>query len=142
MGTKQNQKNNIIMTSKTTTTIATKVFCTLQVEGTHRWPDCPIYEVDYLRDNHRHVFHIKATKAVSHNDRDTEFIVMKHNIIEYLANKYVQFHNTHKMHVFGAMSCEMIAAELLNTFELVECEVSEDGENGAIVTSTEVWLNG
>jgi len=35
------------------------------------------------------------------------------------------------------MSCEMIARELIEHFNLSRCEVSEDGENGAIVTRTE-----
>lgn len=111
-----------------------KVFCNLQVEGMHNWPGCPFEEVDYLRSAHRHIFHIKATKLVSHDDRDTEFIMMKHRIVEHLTSTYVDHGNTHQVHSFGSMSCEMIAQELITKFGLIECEVSEDGDCGAIVT--------
>ena len=109
-----------------------EVYCTLQVEGTHSWPGCPFDEVAYLRDPHRHMFHIKAFKKVSHNDRDTEFIILKHRIQEYFFNKYHM--PMQQLCVFGAMSCEMIAEELITEFRLSQCEVNEDGENGAIVT--------
>ena len=39
------------------------------------------------------------------------------------------------------MSCEMIARVLLDEFNLSRCEVSEDGENGAIVTYVETPLS-
>jgi len=119
------------MTSKLTNT-QTTVFCTTQLDGTHNWPECPFDEVAYLRDPHRHMFHIKATKIVTHTDRDTEFIMLKHQVIEYLRNKY--YNNLMHCYEFGAMSCEMIASELFVEFGLIECEVSEDGENGATVT--------
>ena len=112
--------------------MVTEVFCTLQVEGTHCWPECPFDEVAYLRDPHRHIFHIKAYKVVTHSDRDVEFIMLKHSIQQYLRHNYYKSHL--KCCVFGAMSCEMIASELVALFELSKCEVSEDHENGAIVT--------
>lgn len=107
----------------------TQVYCTVHVEGVHHWPDCPFDEVKYLRDPHRHMFHIKAFKPVSHDDRDVEFIMLKHEIAEYLRDKY--WHEEGKCLYFGAMSCEMIARELIDEFELSVCEVSEDGENGS-----------
>lgn len=115
--------------------IKTEVYCSLQVEGTHCWPACPFDEVAYLRDPHRHMFHIKAYTTVNHDDRDVEFIMLKHTIEYYLKKKY--YHSTQKMCVFGAMSCEMIARELIELFDLSRCEVSEDGENGAILTVVE-----
>lgn len=123
------------------------VYCTLQVEGTHNWPNCPYDEVDYLRVPHRHMFHIKAYKPVTHSDRDVEFIMLKHRIESYLLTSYgkpiMGDHNweicDNKMIcVFGAMSCEMIAEELIEKFGLSKCEVNEDNENGAIVEVTEV----
>ena len=116
--------------------IKIEVFCTLQVEGTHSWPGCPYEEVAYLRDEHRHMFHIKAYKSVIHSDRDVEFIMLKHEIQIYLHTMYYWAKN--KIHRFGAKSCEMIAQELIDNFELSRCEVSEDGENGAIVEVTYV----
>lgn len=109
--------------------IITEVFCTLQFEATHNWPGCPFEEVKYLRDPHRHVFHIKAYKLVTHSDRDVEFIMLKHMIQNYLNDQYPS-------HEFGAKSCEMLAHDLIERFELSRCEVSEDNENGAIVTLT------
>lgn len=112
-------------------TITSEVYCTLQVEGLHHWPGCPFDEVAYLRDPHRHVFHIKAHTIVGHDDRDVEFIMLKHEIARYLEEKY--WNEELKLHLFGAMSCEMIARELMETLHLSRVEVSEDGENGAVL---------
>lgn len=118
-----------------------QVYCRLQVEGTHSWPNCPFDEVAYLRDRHRHVFHIKAYKQVTHSDRDVEFIMLKHEIKNYLEARYYSYdisngntitQGTH-LHEFGSMSCEMIAKELIEQFDLSACEVNEDDENGAFV---------
>jgi len=119
-----------------------EVWCTLQVEGTHNWPECPFDEVSYLRVPHRHIFHIKAYKIVTHSDRDTEFIMLKHKIKKYLIGRYWSGWEKNKelgksglgLCEFGSMSCEMIAEELCNEFNLSRCEVSEDEENGAIIT--------
>ena len=35
--------------------------------------------------------------------------------------------------MFNSMSCEMLANELIDEFDLYSCEVNEDGEGGAIV---------
>jgi hypothetical protein len=108
-------------------TFTYEVFCTLQFSATHCWPDCPFDDVAFLRDPHRHVFHIKAYKQVSHTDRDVEFIRLKMAIERYLQFKYV-------VGDFGAKSCEMLAEELILRFNLSKCEVSEDNENGSLVT--------
>ena len=115
-----------------TVQVSTEVYCTFQIEGLHHWPGCPLSEVSYLRDLHRHVFHFKAFKKVSHDDRDVEFIVLKHKLQNYLLQKYSN--SEYNMCEFGAQSCEMLAKELISKFNLSRCEVSEDGENGAIVT--------
>lgn len=115
-----------------TVQIATEVYCTLQVEGLHHWPGCHIDEVSYLQDKHRHVFHIKAYKKVGHDDRDVEFIQLKHKILSHFYDGYFDSH--FKLFDFENMSCEMIAKELIAKFNLSRCQVSEDGENGAIVT--------
>lgn len=111
--------------------MGTEVYCTLQVEGLHCWPGCPFDEVAYLRDPHRHVFHIKAHKPVFHDDRDTEFIILKHQIWNYLRLQY--YNQQTKTCDFGAQSCEMIARELVDQFGLTKADVNEDGENGAVV---------
>lgn len=114
----------------------TEVWCNVQVEATHNWPGCPFDEVSYLRDLHRHVFHIKAYKKVTHSDRDQEFIMLKHQIADYL--HFVYFDEKQKLCVLNAMSCEMLAEELIMQFDLSRCEVSEDNENGAVVNARDV----
>lgn len=111
--------------------IKTEIFCTIQFEGIHSWPNCPIEEVKYLRDPHRHIFFITAHKEVSHNDRDVEFIWLKHRIEEYLKETYPN-------NDLGSTSCEMLANELASKFDLMKCKVSEDNENGAIVKRTQM----
>jgi len=123
-----------------TVKISTEVYCTLQVEGQHCWPECPFVEVEYLRDLHRHLFHIKAIKKVTHDDRDVEFIMLKHKIENYFYENY--FNEDIQMMSFGSMSCEMIAKELITKFNLLRCDVSEDGENGAIVSVTGIVTDG
>jgi hypothetical protein len=105
----------------------TVVYCTVLFEGIHCWPECPFEEVKYLRDPHRHIFHIKAHKQVFHDDRDVEFIMLKHQVETYLRDTYPRGR-------MGLTSCEMLGRELMNKFGLIEVEVSEDGENGAIVS--------
>lgn len=102
----------------------------LQVEGLHQWKDCPIQEVAYLKLLHRHMFHIKAVKSVGHLDRDVEIIMFKRKIKRELHTFYdLAF----KCCNFEHRSCEMIAQHLVVQFDLVSCEVLEDGENGSIV---------
>ncbi len=103
-----------------------EIFCTLQFSATHCWPACPFDEVAFLRDPHRHIFHIKAYQKVSHSDRDVEFIILKNAILRYLNNSYPTGE-------FGSKSCEMLAQELILEFNLSQCEVSEDNENGSLV---------
>lgn len=104
-----------------------EIFCTLQFEGIHHWPECPFTEVSFLRVPHRHIFYIKAYKIGSHLDREVEFVMLKREISEYLDSMYPDGN-------LGTRSCEMLAQELCNEFDLNRCEVSEDGENGAIIT--------
>lgn len=108
----------------------TSIVVTLQVEGVHHWPECPLEEVIFLRYKHRHLFYIRLVKEVTHNDRDIEIIMLKHRI-QYFLSRY----KTEKspIHDFGRMSCEDIAEKLLHNFQASEVEVLEDGENGAIV---------
>lgn len=101
-----------------------------QVEGTHCWPECPIDEVKFLRDPHRHMFHIQATKKVGHNDRDVEIIKLKREMQQFLLSCYGDEVGTCD---FGRMSCEDIAELLIEDFKLHSCQVLEDNENGAIL---------
>lgn len=108
-----------------------------QLEGIHRWADCPHEEVSYLRYHHRHVFYFKCEKRVNHDDRDREIIMLKKDMLEYLEEEY--YDADHRTHFFDKMSCEMIARELYNRFDLKSCEVLEDNENGAVYRGVEEW---
>lgn len=109
----------------------TQVWCTTSFIAWHMWLQAPLH-VDYLKHLHRHVFHVKATVKVAHDNRDVEFITLKREVDEYISKTQKQWGNT--------WSCEMaalmIGRELANLkYHVVSVEVSEDGENGAIV----VW---
>ena len=101
-----------------------KIFVTTRFEGFHRWPSAPD-EVAFLRERHRHIFHVRAERVVSHDDRDVEFILFKREI-----ECGIREANTDETLDW---SCERWASYLLERFELSKCEVSEDGENGAVV---------
>ena len=109
----------------------TNVIVKLQVEGIHNWPDAAevFPEVAFLSEHHRHMFHITCKKKVNHDDRDVEFIMFKRDIQEYLYDKY--YKGLVRCHFFKSMSCEMIARELYEKFDLEYCSVFEDNENGA-----------
>jgi len=111
----------------------TNVTINLSVEGIHAWPGIPeeLNEVGFLKFPHRHTFTIKAKKSVTHDDRDLEIILLKRKVSKYLREQY--FSTDAQCLMFGSMSCEMIAKELVQVFGLEYCEVLEDGENGAEV---------
>lgn len=103
----------------------------LKVEWLHCRPTCPIEEVSYLKDLHRHIFHIRCRKTVSHNDRDVEIIQFKHDVELYLSQYRSDIN---RCCVFGSRSCEDIAEELILNFWLTQCEVLEDWENWATLS--------
>ena len=70
-----------------------------------------------------------ARNKVTHTDRDEEFILMQRRIKKQLRNEFGS-----NILEFGRMSCEDIGEWLLEQNEnIYRVEVSEDGENGAIV---------
>ena len=102
------------------------------MEGLHCWSNIPANEeAQYLRYLHRHLFHIKVIIDVTHNNRDIEFLSLKHAVDHYLLNLFPKTINN--VPDMGSMSCEMVAEALLKYFDADYVEVSEDGENGAIV---------
>lgn len=98
----------------------------LDVEAIHCWPNCNIDEVAYLKHPHRHTFQFICRVEVTHNERDVEFIELKHKLKQYLGSKY--YSKIYKCCDFGSMSCESLAEDVLTAFGLVKCIVSEDGE--------------
>ena len=99
-------------------------------EGIHRWKDAPD-EVGFLRDYHRHIFHVKTTIEVKEADRELEFFMVQHRINDIIAE-------FNKKEISGDWSCETIGIHILKELNKLypgrpmTCDVSEDGENGAI----------
>lgn len=102
-----------------------RVFCTLQFEAMHRWPEAK-GSVDYLAHPHRHVFHVRCEKTVYHQNRAIEFITLKAQARGIVDAKL-------KAGGTDTWSCEQWATYLLDMLKLNRCEVSEDNENGAVV---------
>jgi len=100
------------------------IVITTSFEAIHHWPDCPIEEVSFLKNPHRHIFHVTAKFTVSHNNRDIEFIAKKREV-----EQYVDVHFRSKN--LGALSCEDIAEALFSTFNASFISVYEDNENGS-----------
>lgn len=113
------------------------IWVTFSREGIHRYPAAatdPLlctgdeYDVRFLANNHRHIFHFRVAIEVEHSDRAIEFIQFK-RWLEKLYNQDILD--------LDFKSCEMIAEDLyLKIAEKypnrdVKIDVSEDNENGA-----------
>jgi hypothetical protein len=123
------------------------VYCTFRIPGFHNWPDAP-EGMSFLRKEHRHEFHFKITVEVEHDNREIEFLKMKLDCINFVRSLWEV--DIADNLVFDHMSCEMIAEQLLmkliqikkysmqdninDTRRQIIVEVSEDGENGGIIT--------
>jgi hypothetical protein len=116
-----------------------KIWVTFRKEGIHRYPAAATdpqlctageYDVSFLANAHRHIFHFRIWIDVFHNDRDIEFIQFK-RWLEGLYNKDIL--------QLDFKSCEMIADDLYIRIaerypnRAVWIEVAEDGENGCLI---------
>jgi len=116
-----------------------KIWITFRKEGIHRYPAAATdpmlctpgeYDVSFLANAHRHIFHFRVGIDVFHNDRDIEFIQFK-RWLEGLYNKDIL--------QLDFKSCEMIADDLYIQIaerypnRAVTIEVAEDGENGCLI---------
>jgi hypothetical protein len=116
-----------------------KIWVTFRKEGIHRYPAAATdpqlctageYDVSFLANAHRHIFHFRIWIDVFHNDRDIEFIQFK-RWLEGLYNKDIL--------QLDYKSCEMIADDLYIQVagrypgRAVWIEVAEDGENGCLI---------
>jgi hypothetical protein len=125
------------------------IFVTFQKEGIHRYPAAATdpnlctageYDVSFLANPHRHIFHFNVSIEVFHNDRDIEFIQFK-RWLESLYNKDIL--------ELDFKSCEMIGDDLYEQIASrypdrnIEITVSEDGENGATIfySTTKPYLS-
>ena len=116
-----------------------KIWVTFCKEGIHCYPAAATapelktgdeYDVSFLGSPHRHIFHFRVWIDVVHNDRDIEFIQFK----RWLENLYRD--GTLQL---DYKSCEMMSDDLYLQIaarypdRAVWIEVSEDGENGALI---------
>jgi hypothetical protein len=118
------------------------IWVTFQKEGIHKYPAAATdpqlatgdqYDVSFLANPHRHIFHFRIWIDVFHNDRDIEFIQFK----RWIENLYNGNQATLQL---DYKSCEMMADDLYVQIaarypeRCVIIEVSEDGENGCAIT--------
>lgn len=118
------------------------IWVTFQKEGIHCYPAAATdpklatgdeYDVSFLGNPHRHIFHFRIWINVTHNDRDIEFIQFKRWCEAlYMGSDQSILRLDHK-------SCEMISDELHDVISKkypnreIWIEVSEDGENGSFI---------
>ena len=119
-----------------------QIWVTFRKEGIHCYPAAGTdpklctageYDVSFLANPHRHIFHFRVSIDVFHNDRDIEFIQFK----RWLESLY---NGSNTVLEIDWKSCEMIADDLYLQIaatypgRAVTIEVSEDGENGCTIT--------
>lgn len=112
------------------------IWVTFRKEGIHKYPgafDLP--GVEFLANEHRHIFHFRIELQVWHDDREVEFILFKRELEALYSEGTLQL---------DYKSCEMMADDLAYYIKKkypgrnIVIEVSEDGENGCRVEYNEV----
>jgi hypothetical protein len=123
-----------------------RIWVTFRKEGIHCYPAAATdprlntageYDVSFLANPHRHIFHFRVSIDVFHNDRDIEFIQFK----RWLENLYSGTgpYNENRVLELDFKSCEMIADDLYLQIadrypnRNVSIQVAEDGENGCLI---------
>jgi len=119
-----------------------KIWVTFRKEGVHRYPAAATdpalctageYDVSFLANLHRHMFHFRVSIDVFSNDRDIEFIQFKRWLESLYSGSNTVLELDYK-------SCEMMADDLYIQIadrypgRAVVIEVSEDGENGCSIS--------
>jgi len=126
-----------------------QIWVTFQKEGIHCYPAAATdpklntageYDVSFLANPHRHMFHFRVWIDVFHNDRDIEFIQFK-RWLESLYNWNTSNNNSQgSVLELNFKSCEMLADDLYTQISAqypnraVTIDVSEDGENGCTIS--------
>ena len=117
------------------------IWVTFAKEGVHMYPGADTDpklatgdwdDVSFLGYPHRHMFHFRVSIEVFHDDREIEFIQF---------SRWLQRLFSENVMTLDYKSCEMIADEMFleirkkyGSNREVHIEVSEDGENGCVVT--------
>lgn len=117
------------------------IWVTFRKEGIHCYPAAATdpnlatgdqYDVSFLANPHRHIFHFRVWIGINHNDRDIEFIQFKRWLEELYSGDQAVLQLDYK-------SCEMMSDDLYEKITQkypnreVWIEVSEDGENGSFI---------
>ena len=117
----------------------TFVYVTFNKEGYHAYPAALTdptlatgdqYDVSHLGYRHMHYFYFKVWVAVSHNDRDIEFIQLRRWIESLYDTGALELQNR---------SCEMMCDELHQIISArfprteIRIDISEDNINGSYV---------
>jgi frataxin-like iron-binding protein CyaY len=115
------------------------IWVTFRKEGIHKYPAAATdpalatgdeYDVSFLANEHRHIFHFRVWIGVTHNDRDIEFIQFKRWLEKLYSDAILQL---------DYKSCEMMSDDLHDVINKkypgreIWIEVSEDGENGSFI---------
>jgi hypothetical protein len=118
-----------------------RIWVTFRKEGIHCYPAAATdprlntageYDVAFLANPHRHIFHFRVSIDVFHNDRDIEFIQFK----RWLESLY---NGQNTVLELDFKSCEMIADDLYIQIadrypnRNISIQVAEDGENGCLI---------
>lgn len=105
----------------------TEVWAYRRLVGFHHWPLAPSHRA-YLGVSHRHLFGVRVTLPVTHDDRDIEF----HDLHEIIGEVWQED--------WQGASCETIARilgqriqKLGHGIQWIVVEVDEDQEAGARV---------
>jgi hypothetical protein len=116
-----------------------KIWVTFRREGIHRYPAAATdpqlatgdeYDVSFLGNAHRHIFHFRIWIDVWHSNRDLEFIQFKRWLESLYSKDILQL---------DFKSVEMLADDLYVQIaerypdRAVWIEISEDGENGCLI---------
>lgn len=100
-----------------------------QFEAIHSWEGCDIDRVNFLQNEHHHIFDVEVRIKQEHDNRDIEYLNMKKNIDEVLENSISKKNR----------SCEQYAKLIRDAVmkmtgrEDVEVIVKEDNGCGAYV---------
>lgn len=108
----------------------TEIIIAFEVEGFHNYPDAPS-KVRFLSYTHRHTFHITCYVHATHDNRDKEIFLYREQVLTYIRHEYGS------PAMFGSMSCEMIAKDILKQFsnaDMRSVEVWEENTGGAKVS--------
>lgn len=95
-----------------------------QFEAYHAWPGCPFEEVSFLKNTHRHIFHVVIKWEVWHEDRELEFFILKKAVDQFIRQEW-------EGKDLGGTSCETLCLSISKQFPKA-CFISvyEDNENG------------